>query len=159
MNSGSQDSLRINCLIKIMEETFSYFGNILNFINFFSNCNCSNIINLSSWSRIESTSIKNNDISSLFFFLSILKYSYDFSIKFFKSVVFVVEIICLWVANCIIQNQFSSFSNFLSSLSNYCIEVIRNRDFTYFSYCISRNTPTFHNHNPVIKWEFAFVLW
>lgn len=80
MNFSSNHSI-LKGLIQIMQETMTNFLNILNLILLLPNFKWTKIMNLTTWSGIKCTSIKNHNILAFFFLLDINQNSYYLSIE------------------------------------------------------------------------------
>ena len=74
----------------MMEEALSYFFNIDDVVDLIVNSNGSFIMDLSSWSGVESTSVQDNDVVSFFFEDFVFNHCHNFRIKSVESVVDVV---------------------------------------------------------------------
>lgn len=64
-----------------MQKTFPHFLNIVNSIFLSFNFKAAQVVNLTSWSWIEGTSIKQYNIFSFGFIFYVFKHSNDFALK------------------------------------------------------------------------------
>jgi len=140
-----------------MENTFSNFFSIDNFIFFIIYYQCSNIILLSSRSWIKDTLVQYHYISCLIL-SHILEDFYNFSIKMLLFMIDIIQIISFLQVRGVIQNGIRSFSDLLLSNSNFIIQVPRNRLLTYGTDNISRNSPTSQCYNPIINSQLRILF-
>ncbi len=150
-NRLTDNNCGINFSVKIVQETSTDFLNVVNVVSDSCNCHLSKVICLSTWIRVKSASIKQNNIIAFFLFLNVFQHSDHLSLKFIHPVVYVVKVLSFWETYCVIKDWFCCLCYLLGSCGNLVIQIIWRWTLANFSNCICRNTPWFHGHNPLIQ--------